>query len=84
MTTTDIKLRPSNNVDWNINMINILKQLATVVRVRTDIKLWPSGRGFPQATYTIRICIASHNELYQLHMQVLLNCHLAMLNLKFV
>ena len=38
---------------------------------RSDIKLWPNGYNFPYA------CVASYNELEYLHMQVLLNCHLA-------
>ena len=32
--------------DWNIVMINVLKQL---VRTRTDIKLWSSEYSFPHA-----------------------------------
>ena len=37
-------------VDWNIVMINILKQL---VRTRTDIKFWPSRYNFPHAVAII-------------------------------
>ena len=33
--------------DWNIVMINVLKQL---VRTKIDIELWPSGYSFPHAT----------------------------------
>ena len=43
-------------------MINISKQL---VRTRTDIKV------------DIAMYVASYNEIEQLHMQALLNCHLA-------
>ena len=53
-------------VDWYI-IINLLKQL---VSTRTYIELRPRG-------YSIPYAICSSNELEKLHMQVLLNCHLA-------
>ena len=36
--------------DWNIAMINVLKQL---VRTRTDIKLWPSEYNFQLLSYMV-------------------------------
>ena len=54
----------AKNVDWNIVLINILKQ---PVRTGTEIELWPSGYSFPM------LYVASYNELQQLHMQVLIH-----------
>ena len=47
------------------------QSVKTTNKKRTDIKSWPSE-------YSIAMLfVASYNELEQLHMQVLLNCHLA-------
>ena len=45
-----------------------------MVKTIYDAKLSPSGYSFPHAIATY---VASKYKLEQLHMQVLLNCHLA-------
>ena len=64
-TRTDIRLWPSTDV--NIATIDLL------VRTRSDIKLRPSGCSIINAMYIF----ITMPDLEQIHMQVLLNRHLA-------
>ena len=61
---------PSIGKQSRISALTELR-LIWLVRTRADIKLHPSGYSFSM------LYIASYNKLEQLHMQKLLNNHLA-------